>query len=59
MFQATTWAEIRDILTNTRFMKAFAAEKITLFNELGRIAQATYSKVYSSVPVVWKPVEHA
>jgi len=59
MFQATTWAEIRDIPTNTRFMKAFTAEKITLFNELGCIAQATYSKVYSSVPIVWKPVEHA
>jgi len=58
MFQARRWATIRDIESNTRFMKGFAAEKIALFNELGQVAEQLYMTVYSLHPKTWLPIPY-
>lgn len=58
MFQAHRWENIRDMDSNTRCMKGFAAEKIALFNELGRMAELAYLTVFSLHPKLWIPVPH-
>ena len=39
-------------------MKGFAAEKIALFNELGRVAEQLYLTVYSLHPKTWLPIPY-
>jgi len=58
MFQASYWKDMRDLSSNSRSMIAFAEEKIALWNELGRVAEVSYSRVCVDYKTNWVPVEH-
>jgi hypothetical protein len=60
MHMAVTWGRRRDMAGAPQGsgLVAYAEKQITLWNELGRVAEAIFHKTDSKYVPLWQPVEH-
>jgi hypothetical protein len=58
MYMARLWQTRRDLPSSTRNRRAYAEERISLWNDMGRSADLTFSTVNPTHTRIWTAVPH-